>query len=343
MYTRCLFTVNPGERRATWEITNKCNLACTYCCHNGNREVEGEELPFNACLRVINELREQRFSRVYITGGEPLLFPHFDEVVSRLCAFAKVIIATSGVELEEVRMDGLRALQNRLSFHVSLNGPNALVHDKMTGREGTYDRTVRNVVSLVKLGYPVRAGHLVSSDSGRNLRAMVHLCEELGIGTLSLSWPVPTGRALRSLPYPPFSITEFLESIVPKLRKTSKYVEISVKRADDGLAVHRDCPGGDELFHIDAQGRVSPCSWLAKMSKRYTAKRGLDRCNVQDAIRSPEIRDFRNAVSRRCADYGPGCPVACLVNAGTINAPDILTVGDAGEIEPGRLDAVRLI
>lgn len=53
------------------EITNKCNLGCSYCyIHNKGKEVEPVQVG-----DLINAIDVTQPSKVIITGGEPLLYP----------------------------------------------------------------------------------------------------------------------------------------------------------------------------------------------------------------------------------------------------------------------------
>lgn len=69
-----------------WEITRRCNLRCIHCENHGG-EVSARELPCAQIEATAQGLVELGCRIVHVTGGEPLLHPHWE----RLCrAFARL-------------------------------------------------------------------------------------------------------------------------------------------------------------------------------------------------------------------------------------------------------------
>ena len=67
-------------------VTDKCNLRCTYCMPERNRDFECREnyLTFDEIVRVIRAFAELGLRRVRITGGEPLVRKGIPSLVKRL-------------------------------------------------------------------------------------------------------------------------------------------------------------------------------------------------------------------------------------------------------------------
>ena len=68
----------------TYYLTTRCNLNCSYCEDFGARRNAQAmpPLPLADALRVLSVIRTATDS-VYLTGGEPLLHPHIDELAAR--------------------------------------------------------------------------------------------------------------------------------------------------------------------------------------------------------------------------------------------------------------------
>lgn len=68
--------LEPDKPSVQLQLTNDCNLACTYCCTNSGHP-RAEELTFERAAAVVREARELlgEGGQVAILGGEPFLQP----------------------------------------------------------------------------------------------------------------------------------------------------------------------------------------------------------------------------------------------------------------------------
>src|SRR6476620_796145 len=68
-----------------WQITNECNLACLHCIEeSGPGKAFPDELGRDEALRVVDELMANEVPYLSFSGGEPMLHPHFFEMVGRV-------------------------------------------------------------------------------------------------------------------------------------------------------------------------------------------------------------------------------------------------------------------
>ena len=66
-----------------WNITNKCNLACTHCYINAGLDVDiSNELSLAEAKEFIDDLAEMRAPLILFTGGEPLMRTDFWELAT---------------------------------------------------------------------------------------------------------------------------------------------------------------------------------------------------------------------------------------------------------------------
>lgn len=117
-------------KRVYIEITNICNLQCSFCPDSGrDREFMGEEL-FTAILDQINGLTDYIYLHV---KGEPLLHPQIERVLE-LCTEKgfRVNIATNGTvigRVSEILLSSRAVRQVSFSLH-SLDGLNDITAAK---------------------------------------------------------------------------------------------------------------------------------------------------------------------------------------------------------------------
>ncbi|MDD2519168.1 MAG: radical SAM protein, partial [Bacilli bacterium] len=78
----CMFRIPKDGGKVLWEITNQCNYACKYCIFNCNYMKDENELNTMECLKVIDELKENGYKYIKITGGEPFIRPDLLQIIN---------------------------------------------------------------------------------------------------------------------------------------------------------------------------------------------------------------------------------------------------------------------
>ena len=70
-YPFCLFRIPENGGRVLWEITNTCNYHCSYCIFSSESKKYENELSTEEIKKAIKELKENNFTYIKFTGGEP--------------------------------------------------------------------------------------------------------------------------------------------------------------------------------------------------------------------------------------------------------------------------------
>lgn len=130
-------------------LTHLCNLRCGMCGQWRRKDVYRKEtLPLVKLKEVVDEIAPFK-PKIYIWGGEPLLYPEF----AGLLAYLKekrlfVIVNTNGALLERYAERMAECGVNGLD--ISIDGPPE-VHDEIRGVPGTFDRVMAGVSRLRNL------------------------------------------------------------------------------------------------------------------------------------------------------------------------------------------------
>lgn len=157
--------LNPVERRlvdkanrsltpitANFELTPTCTLDCDMCFIRTSRNVVdtlGGLLPVEQWLDWAEQLRDMGTLFILLTGGEPMLYPHFKTLYTRLREMGFIIhLNTNGTLIDEEMVRILQAHKPR-RVNLTLYG----------GNEETYGRLCHN-----------RHGYQQSMDALRRLK-----------------------------------------------------------------------------------------------------------------------------------------------------------------------------
>lgn len=165
-------------------LTENCNLRCRSCsCWLDNTK---GELTTDEWRGVLRQLAALKIFKVNFTGGEPLIRP---DVVD-LMAYAHQIgirhmhLNTNGIRLTPATLTAVLDAGVR-SFNVSVDGPSALVHDRIRGRLGAFATTIEHLRRLIdqreRLNLKVRMNFTVMRDNVGYLPDIARLAQELRV------------------------------------------------------------------------------------------------------------------------------------------------------------------
>ena len=146
-------------------VTDKCNLRCTYCMPNGNRDFEPREayLTFGEIERVVRAFTDLGVRRVRITGGEPLVRNNTPGLAARLSALpglGDLSLSTNAVLLasqaEALHKSGIRRLNVSLDTlrrdrFLKITGNDdfsRVVEGLMVARQGGFSPIKINMLAL---------------------------------------------------------------------------------------------------------------------------------------------------------------------------------------------------
>jgi radical SAM protein with 4Fe4S-binding SPASM domain len=137
------------------QLTNGCNLECSYCCTNSG-EPRAAEITYEQAREVVQAVRavHGEGTRVGLLGGEPLLVPWaLDLAEDALALGLHVTVFTNGTRLvDEDVARRLASLQRRgVEVRVSLAGPTAERCDTESGAS-RYEAVLEGVRSLARHG-----------------------------------------------------------------------------------------------------------------------------------------------------------------------------------------------
>lgn len=131
--------------RYLFNITNRCNLACTYCCQKQSMSGDKTELSCEEILAIISKL--PWYAVIALSGGEPLCREDFLEILKGITKQKKkTTLLTNGLLLNDVIICAM--IQHKmLNIGIAIDGDKNY-YEKIKGN-GNYSVLMDKVDSLV--------------------------------------------------------------------------------------------------------------------------------------------------------------------------------------------------
>ena len=163
-----------------FELTYACNLDCTFCYNDLSQS--GRRLTLEDYKRMLDELADMGVLSLALSGGEPLLYPHFFE----LGAYARkkgfvIKVKSNGVPLNQRNAERLKAEVDPFVVDISLHGSNPKTHDRLTEVAGSFERLMRNIKILKSLNVRLKLNSPLTHGNEGEVAEMFELADRLDV------------------------------------------------------------------------------------------------------------------------------------------------------------------
>ncbi len=150
-------------RKLRISVTDRCNMQCVYCMPQNFSEWFQQEhiLTFDEIHRLVSIFSTLGVNRIRITGGEPLVRPRVEYLVSRLSSINEIrsiSMTTNGLLLGDKVMILKEA--GLSSVNISLDTFSEERFEKMGGRRG-YDRVMKAIRLADAIGLKVKINTVI--------------------------------------------------------------------------------------------------------------------------------------------------------------------------------------
>lgn len=187
-----------GPRIVIWETTRACALACSHCRADAIPYRNPSELSTSEARELVDELADWGKAFLILTGGDPLMRPDLFEIISyaatrglRVAVSPSATGRLSAKTLKAVFEAGCRLIS------LSLDGPDAGLHDAFRGVPGVFSRTFDAALEASRVGLGLQINTTITPHNYTRIAEMSTLVAALGAKTWSAFFIVPTGRAKR--------------------------------------------------------------------------------------------------------------------------------------------------
>jgi MoaA/NifB/PqqE/SkfB family radical SAM enzyme len=181
------------------ELTNRCDLQCGHCLRKvvAPNSPGAHDIPLELVKRLVSESKAAGVPHVGMTGGEPMLHPHFLEIIDHIVDEGLTYhFLSNGLGLPTFMPKFLARPERRAKLRdvcISLDGAREATHDAIRGK-GMWKRTLAGVAVLRAFGVPFTFLHTITRVSHQELGQLALLSHRLGAKQLILAHFLPSGR-----------------------------------------------------------------------------------------------------------------------------------------------------
>ena len=162
-------------------ITNRCNVNCLYCHHDGMVRSR-DEMTADELYTICKVAKKIGVRKIRLSGGEPLLKKDIVRIVEKIASldFEDISMTTNGILLERYAEDLKEAGLDRVN--VSLDTLDKDTYEFITKKDYLEDAK-KGILKAVEVGlYPVKINMVIMKDINQNeIKEMFKFCKKNNI------------------------------------------------------------------------------------------------------------------------------------------------------------------
>lgn len=174
-----------GEARrrkpvVVWNITRTCNLRCVHCYTESEERRYDGELTKDELLAVADDLIQYQVPAVLLSGGEPLIHPHFWEIAERLTGGGiRTVISTNATLITPETAARLKKI-GLIYVGASLDGIGE-TNNKFRGKPWAYERAVAGIRNAKAAGLKVSLRMTLTRHNVADIDGIADFVDQEGI------------------------------------------------------------------------------------------------------------------------------------------------------------------
>ncbi len=280
------------------ELTQLCTHQCVHC-YQGNAHCQGKnELTFEDWKRVLDQILDVGCRKIQFTGGEPCLSPYLKDLIyyASKIGFEDITVFTNASLLDDELINLFCALNIHVRF--SLYGHCHEVHDTVTNRQGSFDKTIANVKKMINHKIDLYPSVIILKENELYIKEIKDFIESLGLEYKGYDVIRPACYGNQDAHMP--TIPDVLYS------KHQLYAHFKASREYFERALYRNTCWYGKIA-VDSLGNVFPCIF-----QRTITYGNVLTHSVKDILSSSELSqgwflDFSNIESCKDCEFRFAC------------------------------------
>ena len=268
-----------------WMITGKCNYNCLHCFNAADNNRLQSEFTLEEAEKLICEAEKCGINAFTITGGEPMLHPHFMDILRSIYDHGMYVeeLNTNGHFLTQEILDEMKKIGCRPLMKISFDGIGH--HDWLRNRKGAEEDALRAIRLCIENKFRVKAQTNVHRLNVDTMLPTAKLLSDMGVGTMRIIRTTEAPRWLQNAGDACLTLEEYFDVMLDFLKayaQTDCKMDIDVwnfaqllpqsktyrprtLQCDEGE--YRDsipvCRGNRGMAAVGANGNLYPCHQMS--------------------------------------------------------------------------------
>jgi pyrroloquinoline quinone biosynthesis protein E len=338
---------NAAPESLVWLVTLACNRHCPYCYYQvhphavsiryGPRDAT---YPKPAIMRMLAEMQRIGASKLYLTGGEPLLRKDIIEILSEAQRKRIRTYLSTKYPIEQKLANQLKEV-NVESITYSLDAGDKRLADGLAGNKGFFEQSVTALRALRYAGLDPEVNAVATRVNIDRLDQLAQLLVDNGIQRLSISLFIPPPRYSSALAkLRPVQDDTQINTLISDFQVRWKG-ELEIRLGDSAQnhsvtfeANQPVCEVGYSELHVLPNGQASRCRYLPNETRLHLGS--LEEMSIMDIwcgvklnnLNSPSRQMFDGTACAACHLFSNcnsrgRCFASALQRTGDLIAPDV--------------------
>lgn len=177
------------------ELTSTCNSKCLHCyAECGPSSLVINQVPHDRWLSLIEEGKEAGATAIQLIGGEPLLYPKWQDLIIKAhqLDYEYIEIFTNGTLIDDDCVNFFK--EYHVNIATTIYADNAQTHDKITRQPYSFDKTMTAIKKIMAANIPLRIASIIMKANEHEVENILNLYEKLGMKDSYPDVIRPTGR-----------------------------------------------------------------------------------------------------------------------------------------------------
>lgn len=198
-------------------LNHACDLACGFCSQSDFDPAA--KMSLRAAVRHIYTAKKLGYQRLGFSGGEALLRPELTSLTAtaRKLGFKAVRLQTNGMKLSDRSRCRSLAEAGLTVCKFTFLDSDARGHDALTGKKGSFKRSLRGLDNMLALNLAAGVNLLVTRQNYRRLKSILRFFMDRGVPSFVLIYPIYIGNMRKNFRALGVSMPEASRSIVAAL------------------------------------------------------------------------------------------------------------------------------
>ena len=264
----------------TLELLPICNMNCDMCYIRLSRtemEKKGRMRTADEWISMGEEMERAGVLFLLLTGGEPLLFPHFRRLYLSLRERGIILTVNTSGTLIDADWAAFFGENKPRRINITLYGADDRAYETLCHYPGGFEKTVQGIRLLKERGVDVKINGSVTKSNRNDMEKIYSIGRELGAPVHMDTYMLP-GIHERKLPFEAQSRLEPEEAAAAEmemlrnemnpedLRMYVQQMLLQIKKEGNVYSEGITCMAGNCSFAVNWQGEMRPCVTLEEPS-----------------------------------------------------------------------------